>query len=169
MKIIFLEFDGVLNSDCYFLKRNRNMRELKLFEINPQTEKERLVQWHLYNLDLNNIKLLKEIIDETGAQIVVTSSWKNLKCFGDICKELIKIGLPIIDVTVNKGNKVEEINDYLLNNDVDNYVIISHKTFEGINSELLKHFVETNLNDSGLWEEEANMAKLILDKYERGV
>ena len=61
MKIIFLEFDGVLNSDCYFLKRNRNMRELKLFEIYPRNEEERLIQWHLYNLDLDNIDILSII------------------------------------------------------------------------------------------------------------
>ena len=164
MKIIFLEFDGVLNSDCYFLKRNRNMRELNLFEIYPRNEEERLIQWHLYNLDLDNIDILKDIVIETRAKIVVISNWTKLKCFKGIRKELNKIGIPIIDCISEESTKEEGINNYLLTHEVDNYVIIDSKILENGNSDLLKHLIVTKLNDSGLMEEDANEVKKLLKK-----
>lgn len=57
-KIIFLDVDGVLNSMDYF----EQTKDCKGYtEINPET-----------------VKLLKEIIDRTGAEIVLSSSWRDL-------------------------------------------------------------------------------------------
>ena len=57
-KIIFLDIDGVLNSMDYF----GQTKDCKGYtEINPE-----------------QVKLLKEIIDRTGAEIVLSSTWRNL-------------------------------------------------------------------------------------------
>ena len=59
MKVIFLDVDGVLNSDEYFDK----VRNLKIKGIENQ-------------IDVEKIKLLKKAVDETGAKVVLSSSWR---------------------------------------------------------------------------------------------
>ena len=54
MKVIFLDVDGVLNSQ-------------QLFE---KCEDDQLI-----SVDEDNIKNLKTIVDATGAKIVLSSSW----------------------------------------------------------------------------------------------
>lgn len=57
-KIIFLDIDGVLNSVDYF----EQVKYCKGYtEINPE-----------------KVKLLKEIVDRTGAEIVLSSTWRCL-------------------------------------------------------------------------------------------
>lgn len=57
-KIIFLDIDGVLNSVDYF----EQVKDCKGYkEINPE-----------------KTKLLKEIVDRTGAEIVLSSTWRDL-------------------------------------------------------------------------------------------
>ena len=55
MKVIFLDVDGVLNSQ-------------QLFE---KCEDDQLI-----SVDEDNIKNLKTIVDATGAKIVLSSSWR---------------------------------------------------------------------------------------------
>lgn len=57
-KIIFLDIDGVLNSMDYFesVKGHQGYAE-----INP-----------------DKVKLLQEIVDQTGAEIVLSSTWRDL-------------------------------------------------------------------------------------------
>lgn len=57
-KIIFLDIDGVLNSIDYF-KQTKHCKGYS--EINPE-----------------KVKLLKEIVDRTGAEIVLSSTWRDL-------------------------------------------------------------------------------------------
>ena len=57
-KIVFLDIDGVLNSMDYF-KQTKDCKGYT--EINPE-----------------KVKLLKEIVDRTGAQIILSSTWRDL-------------------------------------------------------------------------------------------
>ena len=63
MKIIFLDFDGVMDTAYYDHILNKNGL--------PESDKYGVV------FDPNCIKNLKAIIDNTGADIVVSSSWKD--------------------------------------------------------------------------------------------
>lgn len=54
MKVIFLDVDGVLNSQDLFERCGEE----------------------LVPIDEENIRYLKEIVDATGAQIVLSSSWR---------------------------------------------------------------------------------------------
>ena len=69
MKIIFLDVDGVLNSQNYLLNSNNKISN----SINPK-----------------KITLLKELVDETGSNIVVTSAWRLSKNF-QILKNVFQI------------------------------------------------------------------------------
>ena len=56
MKILFLDIDGVLNSRAYDCRRNWN----------GQT-----------SIDETRLPLVKEIVEKTGAEIVLTSTWRR--------------------------------------------------------------------------------------------
>ena len=61
MKIIFLDVDGVLNSDKYInYTSKKNIDGIKA------------------DIDVKTIELLKKALDITGAKIVLSSSWKNI-------------------------------------------------------------------------------------------
>ena len=101
-KIIFLDFDGVLNTEHY-----------------PGLLQDQGKSWQdEYGafFDPNAVKQLKRIVDATGADIVIESSWKYLGL--DAMKELWKVrSLPgkIIDITPSSVS-----DEYLSNVDLDN-------------------------------------------------
>lgn len=68
MKVIFLDFDGVLNS-------LRTMVGFKGKPSWPLTERHELSSYHP-NLDPVAVGLLKRTVEETGAKIVVSSTWR---------------------------------------------------------------------------------------------
>ena len=55
MKVIFLDIDGVLNSGAYDRRRNWN---------------------ELTDIDESRLPLVKQIVDQTGAVIVLSSTWR---------------------------------------------------------------------------------------------
>ena len=108
MKIIFLDFDGVIND------------------------------WYTMNgVNFNNILVLKHIIDITGAKIVVTSSnkysfqrgnvlYEDSLCYKRYVKALIDNGLEVYDYTKDYGGDRElEIINYLKEHpDIAEYLIL---------------------------------------------
>ena len=65
MKVIFLDFDGVLNSSGY---------SATLFEAGRPTKDE----YGQELFDPETVNLLNRIVDETEAKIVISSSWRYL-------------------------------------------------------------------------------------------
>lgn len=106
MKVLFLDVDGVLNSKL----------------------------WCEYNdelIDSGKVSLLKTIIDNTNAKIVLSSTWRELDCDIKECKEMYQYlvdslaekGLQIYDKTYLKGcNRPKEIKDWLSKNNASNFV-----------------------------------------------
>ena len=83
MKIIFLDIDGVLNAE---------------------NTKDRIGRY--IGLDNSKIEILKHIIDETGAKIVLSSSWRNCRdnkvlhrIWNALVERLASYDLEIIDIT----------------------------------------------------------------------
>lgn len=58
-KLIFLDVDGVLNSTTYWKSLDEEEK------------------YSMFHLDRNAIKKLKRIVDKTGAEIVVSSTWRK--------------------------------------------------------------------------------------------
>ena len=74
-KVILLDHDGVI---C--LANNWGTRWKKQIKVRTkmtQSVKELPVSARFDNFDIKSIKILNEIVKETGAEIVVTSDWRN--------------------------------------------------------------------------------------------
>lgn len=104
MKIIFLDIDGVLND---FTAQGKDY-----FDDTPS-------DLHLRNL--------KEIVDETGAEIVLSSTWRLFKGLRKIVeKRLSDYGMKFIDSTIElREGRAAEISEWLTRHpDVTDYVIL---------------------------------------------
>jgi len=156
MKVIFLDIDGVLNSRIYDRKRNWN----------EQTD-----------IDETRLPHLKKIVDETGAKIVLSSTWREhwdkdpRICRADgeyINKTFAKFGLEIYDKTPDLGltaERPDEIRAWLdsAREPVESFVIIDDYRYGWGN--LSDNFVKTNPHFGlGLEEEHVEKAIEILNK-----
>lgn len=74
--IIFLDIDGVLNSNKYF--DSISNKEC----INP-------VDRLMLDIDVSKVKILLEVINKTNTKIVITSSWRRMKLYPYIKERLI--------------------------------------------------------------------------------
>ena len=131
MRVIFLDIDGVLNSEEYFdnhadelaVFNNENFDTFEIFSGKSQMYK--LIDWAMMRIDPEKIALVKDIGNVTQAQVIMISSWSELFFYENILIELIKKGLPIggsVDPTIE--DKSEAINDFLNRRNVYSYVII---------------------------------------------
>lgn len=114
MKIIFLDFDGVLNSHRYDMVRLPDEG----------------------NIDKTRLPLLKEIIDKTGAKIVLTTSWRKhwnkdyslcTETGKDFLKDFSQFGIEIFDKTEDFGTNMrpEEVKSWLeCHKDIESFVIL---------------------------------------------
>lgn len=152
-KVIFLDFDGVLNTEYY--------QGLLQFQ-GKQWQDE-----HGAFFDPKAVRQLKRIIDATGADIVVVSSWKYLGL--EAMRELWRIrNLPrrIIDITpslTGNSSKGEEIAAWLSEYATpDTHYVIIDDEYVVLDSQI-PYFIWTNPYE-GLIEEQANRAILILNR-----
>ena len=150
MKILFLDFDGVLNSEKYVKNSN---------EFGVVIDPERMI-------------LLKQIIDSTGAKIVLTSSWrehwdKDAQSCDDTGIEINNIfekySLNIFDKTLILDScREDEIFDWLERNlEVTNFVVLDDRFLDS--KRLGEHFIKTNGYSKGLDEESVKKAIEILN------
>ena len=147
MKVIFLDFDGVLNNNSYFL---------------DSTEKAP------FFLQDEKMILLKQIVDSTNAKIVLSTSWREIwNSDLDISLKLKdyfnSFDLSVYDVTKNTNyNRPLEISTWLKENNVSSYVIlddIANPWYEHVNN-----VVVTNKEFNGLSQDDVNKAIDILKK-----
>ncbi len=129
MKVLFLDVDGVLNS--------RATRER-----NPSG---------FCGISSELVKKLKEIIDATGAEIVLSSDWKNdWKSRGQdgiyLDKKLAEYDLKIIDCTedIDWSKRGAEILLYVKKHKIKTFVIFDDREFEFRKCGLEDVFVQTN-------------------------
>ena len=136
MKVIFLDVDGVLNSDEYFDR----IQNLDIEGIESE-------------IDINKVKLLKKAVDTTGAKVVLK-------------KLLADYGIHITDSTpVVERKRGLEIRKWLENNNnVEDFVILDDEVFDSYDSALTEKLVkmskekETDIGEGLLPE---NVEKII--------
>lgn len=66
MKIIFLDIDGVLNSEKFYEKRHRCYEKGIPFAVN----------WPFSDIDPDSVDILNKVIKATNARIVMSSTWR---------------------------------------------------------------------------------------------
>lgn len=75
MKVIFLDHDGVI---CLAHNWGSRFKKTKAYcNTNPGGETTLPVEFRFDNFDTKAIKVLNSILEETGAEIVVSSDWKR--------------------------------------------------------------------------------------------
>jgi hypothetical protein len=123
MKIIFLDFDGVMNNST-FLRKNPSAENASAEQVDPQAA-----------------ALLDRLVQGTGAKIVISSSWRHSRKLSQIQQILRDAGCrvahrAVLDRTpMGEGNRGQEIQDWLdldperqvvnpAHEDVQSYVIL---------------------------------------------
>lgn len=126
MKVIFLDIDGVLNSDTYMEKQLDNSSEGIESEIDPAT-----------------LILLKKAVDTTGAKIILSSSWRIMRKYNELEKFLMKFGISLSGKTPYvDGKRGLEIKQYLSENkNIEQYLILDDEIFESFDEELVNHLI----------------------------
>lgn len=149
-KIIFLDVDGVLNTHSTIRRTSDGFPFV----------------------DTRKVLRLRKIVERTGAQIVLSSSWRygatrgatiwEQLAYCELREEFMRVHCPLwIDITpcLPQTKRWKEINAWLSLHDVDRFVII-----DDIWEELLpfnNHLVVTTMKN-GLTKERAELAIKIL-------
>jgi hypothetical protein len=150
-KIIFLDVDGVLNSN----------------------DTEDVFKGYI-GLDYSGIKLLSEIIDATKAEIVLISSWKhrwykddkdrqdNLANYLD--QRLAAEGLKIIDKTEGMSDRGAGIVKWLSEHPAESWIVLDDEIFPDYEEYgIMPHLVKTSFYDGGLKEKHIEIAIKMLN------
>lgn len=145
MKVLFLDIDGVLNSEKYYQNGRTNL-SYPLSEIDPAS-----------------VDLINYIVSETGCKIVLSSSWR-LNGLNECNNIFKKVGLPkIYDITPIhsvRGCRGEEIQEWLKTKQVESYVILDDD--RDMLPEQQPHFINTYFV-TGVTKENANQCIKILN------
>lgn len=101
MKVLFLDIDGVLNSEEYAISLGKG----GMLGINPEA-----------------VKILDRILEATGAKLVISSSWRGSS---DLLADIRSNVGEYIDITPRlSGIRGLEVKTWLDTNPVDRYAIL---------------------------------------------
>lgn len=119
MKVIFLDFNGVLDTAC-----------------------------DMDIIDMDNLFILGELVNKMDAKVVISSSIKNTyyyaghhnKVMNYLMDTLVNYGIEIYGITPYKETMEEEIQEYLINHpEITDYLIIDDDYyFESMKEHMVK-------------------------------
>ncbi len=148
--IIFLDFDGVLNS---------------------KYTKEKWKGWA--GIEDEKLQLLKDIVDNTKSIIVLTSSWRHSWDFASymesesstgnyIYRKFKENGLTIRSKTESLGGRGKEIKAWLNKYPHGNWLVLDDEYFKDFEEYgIIPHLVKTDF-EKGLTEQDVKKAKKML-------
>jgi hypothetical protein len=145
MKIVFLDFDGVLNN-WYHIEANP--RHTRFAHVMPE-----------------KVALVKRLVTATNSKIVISSAWRNLYSLEELLEVLDFHGYPdapIIDKTpcAESGIRGREIQVWLDNNpDAESFVILDD---DNDMAHLAHRLVHTSM-DFGITDEDVDKAIFMLN------
>lgn len=157
IKIIFLDVDGELTYKNYHNKKTAN-------------------------IDIEKVKLLKEICDKTGAKVVISSSWRGSedytpKRYHVLIEILLKNGVEVLGDTPYLrteiiGDKCKygtgraaEIQKWINEHEVESFVILDDEDWQWSDYGYENNWIQpTWFGDGGLKREHVDMAINILNK-----
>ena len=151
MKYLFLDIDGVLNCAKTFANANHGRLNGRYF------------------LDRSMLGRLDQVLERTGARVVVSSCWRSRDGGASVARILASCGLRHADRIVGETDRLDgirgaEIADWMRNRwDVDAFAILDDDADMG---ELLSHLVQTTWSD-GLQDEHVEQLVALLGPCER--
>lgn len=126
MKIIFLDVDGVLNSDEY-------MHRVIHSNITG-VERE---------IDIEKVRLLKQAVNKTGAKIVMTSSIRHTQLGGKVIELLQREGMVVDKTPFMNEARGEEIKAWIRENgNVEDFVILDDEVFKSYDDTLMAKLIK---------------------------
>jgi hypothetical protein len=169
MKVIFLDHDGVI---CLGSEFGSRFKKQKRSVAETVSMKELPILDRFDNFNKKAIKVLNEILEETGAEIIVSSDWRNwatLEELGDfyesqgIIKRPIGITPFLKDFAYETSclfyyknwfdrTRILEIKEWLKNNEVEKWVAIDDMQLstDAYDINGLEHFVHTPKSTEGI-------------------
>jgi predicted transcriptional regulator len=163
MRIIFLDIDGVLNTGIYATHFFEICKHFGLTKKEAKDWRHGMRDEFGSHFDPKPVQLLKWIIEETGAKIVISSTWRlsGLETM-KLMWEMRDLPGEVIDITPYLNtNRGEEIEAWLKENDVDSYVIIDDDT--DMLPEQLNNFVNVD-SEYGITYKDAQQIINILNR-----
>lgn len=149
IKCVFVDIDGVLNCS--------------------HTTKKLNICYDFAFVDTRKVLRLREIVEQTGAQIILSSSWRlgadpkafylEREALRELEKEFRRVRCPLwVDVTpyLPRAKRWQEINAWLINNDVEDYIILDDWGEEEFRP-MMDHLVKCDPRE-GLTKERAELA-----------
>lgn len=142
MKVIFVDVDGVLNSDG-FIDSVKGSQDI----------------------DIKTIRLLKSAVNETGAKIVMDTSFRYTKSFLKVQEMLLQNGILFDKTPFIDNERGKEIKQYLAEHkDIEDYILLDDVIFPDFDDELLKHLIkmdDTNSRGIGKGLQEKDVEEII--------
>lgn len=133
MKIIFLDIDGVLNSEEYFNK----IEGLHIEGIESK-------------VDIAKVKLLKKAIDATGAKVVLTSSWRHTTNGRHLKQLLLQYNILADSTPFLKNERGKEIRQWLAEHpNTADFIILDDEIFDSYDEELIEKLIKIS-NGNGI-------------------
>lgn len=166
MKYIFLDVDGVLNSDIY-MSSDQYFAECESLEIIPEGRQVMEKAHHLH-IDPAAMKLLNVLVERSEAKVILSSTWRIKYSLVEMNMMFQKRGatFQIADVTPAKMSyrpRGHDVSEYLSSMKRNGEVPEAFVILDDIDafSNLKNHFVQTS-EDEGLTQEDVAQALKIL-------
>ena len=142
MKVIFVDVDGLLNSDdCIDSVKGSQ------------------------DIDIKTIRLLKNAVNETGAKIVMDTSFRYTKSFLKVQEMLLQNGILFDKTPFIDNERGKEIKQYLAEHkDIEDYILLDDVIFPDFDDELLEHLIkmdDTNSRGIGKGLQEKDVEEII--------
>lgn len=159
MKLLFLDFDGVINSTQHLIDMSNEYEDVGEWIKKGNSA----VQWWAKALDPELVEKVNVILERTGAVVVISSSWRIGRSVSYLKAILKEVGFrgKIIGKTRYKlgGARAQEISDFLSPriDKVTAYVVLD----DDWDAEIPGHFVQTSM-ETGLTDEGVKKAVDIL-------
>lgn len=160
-KFIFLDLDGVLNSNLYYCEKHHNDRYAEAIAQYPEE-----LALGISAIDPVAVGNLNKILEATGAKIVVSSSWRHDPYLPDIFKA-VGIKAPIFSITPLSESRIrgEEIQAWL-DKQTEPYTYVILDDDSDMLESQLPYFVQTDWMKRGLSQDDAEQAIKILNEHD---
>jgi len=135
MKVIFLDHDGVI---CLYEQHGGRFKKKKKFRKENPTSGNVPVEYRFDNFDKKCLRVLNSILEETGAEIVVSSDWWRFCNLEEMCEYyrlqgIIKMPIDFTSVCpippedlVVPGDELEESRSWEINKWLSEHPEVTH-------------------------------------------